>query len=156
MDLIVCTAGMGNVLQTSVCTSPFVLEPEVLWSGLCWNFHYGRTQLKIVQGPLNAVKYKDDILDPIVLPFLQQRNFNHVFQQENARCHVARVFQDFLSQNHIRVLPWPVFSPNLPQSEHLLDNLDRRACHRQNPPETLQELRDAFVHEWNSIPQVFI
>ncbi len=31
----VCTAGVGNVLRTSVCTSPTVLEAEVLWSG--WN-----------------------------------------------------------------------------------------------------------------------
>ena len=34
MDVIVCTAGVGSVLQTSVCTSPIVLEAEVLWSGL--------------------------------------------------------------------------------------------------------------------------
>jgi hypothetical protein len=34
MDVIMCTAGMGNVLRTSVCTSPTVLEVEVLWSGL--------------------------------------------------------------------------------------------------------------------------
>jgi hypothetical protein len=34
-------------------------------------FHDGRTQLKIVQGTLNVVKYRDDIFDPIILPFLQ-------------------------------------------------------------------------------------
>ena len=34
MDVIVCTTGVGNVLRTSVCTSPTVLEVEVLWSGL--------------------------------------------------------------------------------------------------------------------------
>ena len=28
--------------------------------------------------------------------------------------------------------------------------------YRQNPPEALQELRDALVHEWNNIPQAFI
>jgi hypothetical protein len=49
--------------------------------------HDGRTQLKIVQGTLNAVKYRDDIHDPIALPFLQQRNFDHVFQHGNTRCH---------------------------------------------------------------------
>ena len=41
----------------------------MVWSGIC---HEGRTQLKIVQGTLNAVNYRDDILDPIVVPFLQQ------------------------------------------------------------------------------------
>jgi hypothetical protein len=35
--------------------------------GIC---HDGRTQLKLVQGTLNAVIYRDDILHPIVLPFL--------------------------------------------------------------------------------------
>ena len=40
----------------------------MVWAGIC---HDGRTQLKIVQGTFNAVKYRDDILDPIVLPFLQ-------------------------------------------------------------------------------------
>jgi len=102
MDLIVCTAGMGNVLQTSVCTSRKCYGLGC--AGICYD---ARTQLEIVQGPLNAVKHKDDILDPIVLPFLQQRNCDHVFQHDNARCHVARVCQDFLYQNHIRVLPWP-------------------------------------------------
>jgi len=66
MGVIVCTAGVENILRTSVCTSPTVLEAEELWCGaeIC---HDGRTQ-----ETLNAVKYRDDILDPIVLPFLQQ------------------------------------------------------------------------------------
>jgi hypothetical protein len=34
MDVIVRTAGVGNVLRTSVCTSPIVLEAELLWYGL--------------------------------------------------------------------------------------------------------------------------
>ena len=119
-------------------------------------FHDVRTQLKIVQRTLNVVKYRDDILDPIVLPFQQQRNFDHVFQHDNSRCQVARVCQDFLNQNHIRVLPWPALSLDLSPFEHLWDELGRRFRHRQNPPETLQELRDAIVHEWNNIPQAFI
>ena len=72
----------------------------MVWAGI---FYDGRTQLKIVQGILNVVKYRDDILDPIVLPFLQQRSFDHVCQHDNARCHVARVCQDFL--NHAESHP---------------------------------------------------
>ena len=47
----------------------------MVWTGM---FHDGCTQLKIVQGILNVVKYRDDNLDPIVLPFLQQRHFHHL------------------------------------------------------------------------------
>ena len=84
------------------------------------------------------------------------RKFDHVFQHDNARCHVARVCQDFLNQNHIRVLPRPALSTDLSPIEHLWDELGRRVRHRQNPPDTLQDLCDAPVHEWNNIPQAFI
>jgi hypothetical protein len=40
------------------------------FAGIC---HDGRSQLKIVQGTLNVVKYGDDILGHIVLSCLQQR-----------------------------------------------------------------------------------
>ena len=56
----------------------------MVWAGIC-----RECQLKIVHGTLNAVKYRDDILDPIVLCLLQQRNFDHVFHHDKARCHVA-------------------------------------------------------------------
>jgi hypothetical protein len=39
-------------------------------AGIC---HDDRTQLKITQGTLNAVKCRYNTLDPIVLPFLLQR-----------------------------------------------------------------------------------
>ena len=125
----------------------------MVWAGIC---HDGRTQLIIVQGTLIAVKYRNDILDPIVLHFLQQLNFDHVFQHDNARCQVAHVCQDFLNQNHIPVLPWPALSLDLSPIEHLWDELGRRVRHHQNPPETLQELHDALVHQWYNIPQAFI
>ena len=40
----------------------------MVWAGICYD---DRTQIKIVQGTLNVVKYRNDILNPIVLPFLQ-------------------------------------------------------------------------------------
>jgi len=94
MDVIVCTSGVGNVLRTTVCTSLPVFGggSVMVWAGIC---HDGRTQFKIVQETLNAEKFRDEILDPILLPFLQQGNFNHVFQHDNARCHVALVCQAF-------------------------------------------------------------
>ena len=100
----------GTFLRITVCTSPTVLEAEVLvWDGSCQDDH---TQLKIVQGTMDAVKYRDDSLDPIVLYFLQQPNVDHVFQNDNTRCHVARHCQDFLNRNHIRVLPLYIYVMN--------------------------------------------
>jgi transposase len=51
------------------------------------------------------------------------------------------------SSPDIRVLPWPTLSPDMSPIEQLFDELSRRARRRQNAPEALQELSDAFVHE---------
>ena len=51
---------------------------------------------------------------------------------------------------------WPALSPDLSSIEHLWDELGRRVRRPQSPRETLQELRDALVHEWNNTPQAFI
>ena len=134
MDVIVCTAGVWNVLRTSDCTSPIVLEAEVLWSGLEFVMMFALSSKLFKE---YVIKYRDGILDPIVLPFLRQRNVDHVFQHDNARCHLARVCQDILNQNDVRVLPWSALSLDLSPIEHLWDELDRRFRHRQNPAETL-------------------
>ena len=138
MDVIVCTACVGEHFRDQCVyeSDRFGGGSILVWARIC---HDGRTQLNIFQGTLNAVKYRDDILDPIVLPFLQQRNFDHFLQHDNARWHVARVCQDFLNQNHIRVLPWSSLQ-DLSPTEHLWDVLSKRIRHRHNPPETLKEL----------------
>ena len=46
----------------------------VVWVGIC---HDSRTHLKIVQGILNAVKYRDNILDPIVLLSATAKRWSH-------------------------------------------------------------------------------
>lgn len=125
----------------------------MVWGGIS---HTERTELKIVAGNLNAVRYRDEILQPLVLPFLRRHRFNHVLQQDNARCHVARLTMDFLQAQHVRVLPWPAMSPDLNPIEHMWDELGRRVKNRINPPETLEELRRALVAEWTNIPQGFI
>ena len=125
----------------------------MVWGGIS---HTGCTDLKVVAGNLNAVRYRDEILQPVVLPFLRRHQFNHVFQQDNARCHVAQVSMDFLNFHHIRVLPWPAMSPDLNPIEHLWDELGRRVRSRLNPPETLDQLRRALVAEWTNIPIDFV
>ena len=45
----------------------------------------------------------------------------HMFQQDNARAHTARITRDFLQQHNIRLLPWPALSPDLNPIEYLWD-----------------------------------
>ena len=61
-------------------------EGTLVWAGI--SYGHG-TQLHAIVGNLNAVRYRDEILLPIVLPFIRQKNT--IFQHDNVRPHVARL-----------------------------------------------------------------
>ena len=118
---------------------------------VCGGIAHGiKSQLIIVAGNNTAVRYRDEILRPVAVPLVQQRNL--ILQQDNARPHVARVCQDFLANNNIAPLAWPPYSPEFTPIEHMWDELDRRVRTRRNPPATLAQLRNALIDEWNNIP----
>ena len=120
----------------------------MVWGGI--SFHH-RSPLVIVDRNLNAQRYRDEILQPVVVPLFTANPRLTFFQQDNARCHVARICIDFLQQQNLALLPWPAVSPDLSPIEHLWDNLDRRI--RRRNPQTLRDLRTMLVQEWDAIPQ---
>ncbi|GFX11334.1 transposable element Tcb2 transposase [Trichonephila clavipes] len=70
-----------------------------------------------------------------------------IFQQDNARPHTARVFQDFLG--YFQTLPWPARCPDLSPVEHVWDQLKRQmpSCH------SVHDLEFAVQDLWSHLPQ---
>ena len=58
----------------------------MVWGGIS---HWLKSLLIVITGNLTGVRYRDEILRPVAVPFVQQHHLN--FQQDNARPHVARV-----------------------------------------------------------------
>ncbi len=78
----------------------------MVWAGIC----YGQqTQVHFIDGILNAQRYRDEILRPIVVPFIHDHHL--MLQHDNAWPHVARICTQFLEAENIPVLAWPAFSP---------------------------------------------
>ncbi len=93
----------------------------MVWTGVC----YGqRTQVLFIDGILNEQRYRDEILRPIVVPFIHDHHLK--LQHDNARPHVARICTQFLEAENIPVLAWPAYSPDMSPIEHVWDALDRR------------------------------
>ncbi len=52
----------------------------MVWAGIC----YGqRTQVHFIDGILNAQRYRDEILRPVVVPFIHDHH--HMLQHDNVR-----------------------------------------------------------------------
>uniref|UniRef100_A0AAZ3PM82 Tc1-like transposase DDE domain-containing protein n=1 Tax=Oncorhynchus tshawytscha TaxID=74940 RepID=A0AAZ3PM82_ONCTS len=118
---------------------------------VCVSQHH-RTELVVIAGNLNAVSYREEILLPHVVPFLQAHS-DMTLRHDNATSHTARSERDFLQDRNVSVLPWPAKSPVLNPIAHVWDMLDRRVRARAIPPRNVWELVGALVEEWGNISQ---
>lgn len=61
----------------------------------------GRLPLYHIQDNLTAARYREEILRPLEVPFLQQIGPQAVLQDDNAMPHRARIVGDFLQQRAV-------------------------------------------------------
>ena len=120
----------------------------LVWAGLT---SATRSQLVILNGPVNAQTYQNQVLNPVVRPFIRQHC--GLLQQDNARAHTARATQQYLQAHNINTIAWPSLSPDLAPIEHVWDELGRRVYQRNPAPRNVNELRQALLQEWQLIPQ---
>ena len=113
-----------------------------------------KTNLIAVQGNLNAQGYINQILQPEAVPF-RQRHGPAILMHDNARPHVARICRQFLNRNNVKILPWPVVSPDMNPIGHIWDYLGRKIRDRGNV-HNLRDLENALIQEWNNILIVII
>ncbi|VDI64161.1 Hypothetical predicted protein [Mytilus galloprovincialis] len=116
----------------------------MVWAGIT---HCGRTDLKFINGSLTRLRYREEILSPIVQPFIAMHGNRHTFEQENDRCHAARVCTHYLRQNNIDILSWPALSTDLAPIKHFWNKLDKCERRCNQPTESVYQLRAALVEE---------
>ena len=79
-----------------------------------------------------------------------------MFQHDNTRPDVARIYTQFLEAQSVNVLPWPAYSPDMSPIEHVWDALDRHVQQCIPFPANIQQLRTAIEDEWDSMQKATI
>ncbi|GFV65683.1 transposable element Tc1 transposase [Trichonephila clavipes] len=79
-----------------------------------------------------------------------------VFQQDNARPHVAKTVKSYLDSQQVQLLPWPAYSPDMSPIEHEWDIVGRRIARDLRPVASTDELWLRIQTIWNTLPQTDI
>ncbi|GFV13118.1 transposable element Tc1 transposase [Trichonephila clavipes] len=91
------------------------LTPGVMvWGAISYHV---RSNFLQVEGNLNSNIYGRQLLQPEVVPSTHASGA--IFQQTNARPHIANTFRDFCSAQHMQLLPWPAYSSDMSPIEHV-------------------------------------
>ncbi len=106
-----------------------------LWYGQAYVLD---NEYRCIDGILNAQRYREEILMPIVVPFIHDHHL--MLQHNNAWPHVARICTQFREAENIPVLAWPAYSPDMSLIEHVWYALDWRIRQHVTVPANIQQL----------------
>ncbi|GFS52869.1 transposable element Tcb1 transposase [Trichonephila clavipes] len=79
-----------------------------------------------------------------------------IFQQDNARPHVARIVQRFFVHHQIELLPWLARSPDLSPIENMWSMVAQRLTQITPPAATPDQLWQRVEAAWSAVPQEHI
>ncbi|GFY16945.1 transposable element Tcb1 transposase [Trichonephila clavipes] len=126
------------------------LVPGIMvWGGIAYHFC---TPLVCIAGTFNSQRCISEVLEPVVLPYLQGLAAA-IFQQDNAQPHVALIFRRFFVNHQIELLAWLDRSSDLSPIENMWSMVAQRLTQITPPATTPDHLWQRVEAAWSAVPQ---
>ncbi|GBN62770.1 hypothetical protein AVEN_104874-1 [Araneus ventricosus] len=106
----------------------------------------------VTRSTVSVQFYRGDILDPIVRPYAGAVGDSFILQDDNARPYRARLVENYLREESIVYIGWPVRYPYLNPIEHVWYSLGKRISPLNPLATTLQGLGTALTQQWTLLP----
>lgn len=130
--------------------------PQVhVWAIISW---CGVGPIRRIAGTLTAEQYVTSMIPDIQDLCRERRSgrlVRYLFQQDNARPHVARRTLQFLQEEGVDTLPWPANSPDLNPIEHCWSYVSKRV-RAHGTPRNSDQLWEWVRSEWEATPLDYV
>ncbi|GFX17147.1 transposable element Tcb1 transposase [Trichonephila clavipes] len=120
----------------------------MVWGGIGY---HSRTPLVRIAGTLNSQRYISEVLESVVLPYLQGLA-TAVFQQDNVGPHEARIVQRLFFNHQNELLPFTARSPDLSSIENMQSMVAQRLTQITSPAATPDLLWQRVEAAWSAVP----
>ncbi|GFW85328.1 transposable element Tcb1 transposase [Trichonephila clavipes] len=124
----------------------------MVWGGI---EYHSRTPLVRIAGTLNSQHYISEVFEPVVLPYLQGLA-TAIFQQDNARSHMARIVQRFFVNHRIELLFWTSSLSGSFADRNMWSMVAQRMTQITPPTDTPDQLWQRMGAAWSAVPQKHI
>ena len=113
----------------------------------------GKSEMIRFQGNVTARRYREEALEPGLLPFLNTHQANQMqYMQDNAPRHHAYATRDWFQDNNVTLFsPWPSKSPDMNPIENLWAQMETALNRRVNRPTNECQLWNAVREEWANV-----
>ena len=108
----------------------------MVWGGGRISYNL-QSHLVFLQGKINSARYIAQVVNPVLLPFVQQEGFV-LFLQYTTHPHMAAVTQCAI--HGLQLLSWTARTPGLSPIEHIWNMMKRELTLSSEPATTISEL----------------
>ena len=140
----------GNYNERTFVSFEKFYPTIMVWGGIGYNY---KSKLIIIESTLDSEGYINMLKENNIIEDIKTKIKDRTmsFQQDGAPAHNAKKTKEYIRSEIELIDDWPANSPDLSVIENLWAIIKKKL--KVNPPQSLNELKNRLIEEWDKIDQ---